>query len=182
MDDLLLVKIGVALGLALPFALVFALIYRRWSAVAAWNGSPEGKRYNEALGGWLLGKARLERAEPVDQPPVYRVDYRRIGRSRVFIREERRAMRLQIRLLPVGGGEVLTEDVVTIPAEELGELAPGRIYSALYDPRDPRRFYVDTLRRDQILLDGATLRTRAAEENHRAALAFSASPAPPPRG
>jgi hypothetical protein len=161
--------------------LLIGLLIVRGAAISAWERSPAGMLHQEAMGSWLLAKARLDAATPVAAPSVVRVGYigRMVGRRsrRVFVREERRPMHLRLHLLPIGGAEVITEGVVTVPAVELGDLRTGLFFSVLYDPRDPRRFYVDTMRRDAILMDAVTMRTQAAEENHRAALAFS-----PPAG
>ncbi|MBZ5708582.1 hypothetical protein [Nannocystis pusilla] len=153
-------------------------IIRQQAAIQAWNRSPAGKRHQEALESWLLCKARVERAEPTGEPPVIRVaiESRRVGGGgikHVHVSEERRPMHVQVRLLPIGGGEVVAEAVLPIITAEIGDLTPGRIFSVLYDPRDPQRFWIDSTRRDETLIDAVTMRTRAAEENLRAAQAFS---------
>lgn len=168
---------GMVVLLGLLTLVPFYLLFTHLAAASTWEKSAAGRLHAEALGSWLLAKARIEGASPVDQPPIVRSGY--VGRlvggrsRRVFVQEERRAVHLAVQILPIGGGEVRSEGVVTIPTAELGELAPGRIFTVLYDPRDPRRFYVDTMHRDRILLDAATMRTREAEENLRAQLAFS---------
>lgn len=159
-------------------ALLFSSIMRQRNAIDAWSRTPAGKRHKEAMESWLLCKARVERAEPTGEPPVMQAEtvFRRgnDGRLRnVYVHQERRPMRVQVRLLPIGGGEVVTEDVIPIITAEIGDLTPGRIFSVLYDPGDPQRFWIDTTRRDETLIDAVTMRTRAAEENLRAAQAFS---------
>ncbi|MDC0668439.1 hypothetical protein [Nannocystis radixulma] len=163
---------------AVPCWYFLRLNSQRQAAIDAWDRSPAGKRHREALASWLLCKARVERAEPTGEPPVIRAasESRRMGSGRVrhiYVTEERRPMRLQVRLLPIGGGEVVAEEVIPIVTAEIGDLTPGRIFSVLYDPRDPQRFWIDTTRRDGMLIDAVTMRTRAAEENLRAAQAFS---------
>ncbi|WAS97292.1 hypothetical protein [Nannocystis punicea] len=164
---------------AVPIWLILRLVSERQAKIDAWDRSPAGVLHREALESWLLCKARVEKAEPSGEPPVIRAGYegKRMssGRTmRIFVTEERRPMRLQVRLLPIGGGEVATEAVIPVITAELADLTPGRIFSVLYDPRDPRRFWIDTTRRDGNLIDAVTMRTRAAEENLRAEQAFSA--------
>ncbi|MDC0718992.1 hypothetical protein [Nannocystis bainbridge] len=154
------------------------LHYQRTTAIDAWDRSPAGKLHREALASWLLCKARVEEAVPTGEPPVIRAatESKRMTSGRlihVYVREERRPMRIRARLLPIGGGEVEAEAFVPIITEELAELTPGKILSVLYDPKDPSRFWIDTARRDETLIDAVTMRTRAAEENLRAAQAFS---------
>ena len=167
---------------ALGILTVVVFFVMRQRAVAAWNRSGPGVLHAEAMGSWLLAKARLESASVLPEAPVVRAFYEgRLvgGRSRsVFVREERRAVRMSVQILPIGGGETRSEGTITVPSAELAQLVPGTIFSVLYDPRDPRRFYVDTMHRDRILMDAATLRTRQAEENHRAQLAFSPTAGP----
>ena len=163
---------------AVPIWYILRLSGQRQAAINTWDRSPAGMRHREALESWLLCKARIEQAEPTGEPPVIRAANegrrRPSGGSRwVHVQEERRPMRLQARLLPIGGGEVVAEAVIPIITAELGDLTPGRILSVLYDPRDPRRFWIDTTRRDETLIDAVTMRTRAAEDNIRAAQAFS---------
>lgn len=167
------------LWVAVPIVIVVRVRSQRRAEIDAWERTPAGKRHREALESWLLCKARVEQAEPTGEPPVLRPAHeyrRRVGAGRVaqkFVREERIPMRLQVRLLPLAGGEVRTEAVIPILAAEVGDLQVGKIFSVLHDPNDPRRFWVDTTRRDGVLIDAITMRTRAAEENHRAAQAFS---------
>jgi len=164
-------------SMSLAALLPIYVLIARARAVGAWQRSAPGMLHAEALGSWLLAKARIESAAPTPEPAVFRIAYegRMVGRRshRVFIKEERCPVRMAVQILPIGGGEVRTEGVVTIPAAELDQLAPGTIFSVLYDPRDPRRFYVDTMHRDRILIDAVTMRTRQTEENYRAQLAFS---------
>ncbi|WP_434420103.1 hypothetical protein [Nannocystis pusilla] len=151
---------------------------QRRAVIDAWERSPAGTRHREAMESWLLCKARVEQAEPTGEPPVVRPSMvgQRMASGRIvrkFVTEELRPMRLQLRLLPIGGGEVVAEAIIPVLTAELADLTPGRIFSVLYDPRDPRRFWIDTTRRDETLIDAVTMRTRAAEDNHRAAQAFS---------
>ncbi|MCY0987139.1 hypothetical protein OV203_08390 [Nannocystis sp. ILAH1] len=166
------------LMIAATIGFFYRLNMQRQAGIDAWEQSPAGTRHREALESWLLCKARVEQAEPTGEPPVFRAAFvgHRMASGRTarrYVREERRPMRLQVRLLPIGGGEVVAEAVIPIVTDELGDLTPGRIFSVLYDPRDPRRFWIDTTRRDETLIDAVTMRTRAAEDNHRAAQAFS---------
>jgi len=169
-DPLALLKFIANLLWVLPLVVLFAWLQKGRAKTAAWEQSPAGQRHAEAMASFLSCKARVERAEPTGEGMVTRVVPRR---KRMAVREERLPMRLQVRLLPIGGDEVVTEGVVPIIHTEVAELTPGKIFTALYDPRDPTRFFVDTLRRDESLIDAVTMRTRAAEDNHRAAQAFS---------
>ncbi|WP_050432673.1 hypothetical protein [Chondromyces crocatus] len=164
------------------FVFLFWLFMKRHQAVATWENSPDGMLYREALGSYLLAKARLEHAALVPSPPSIRASYHgvMVGRriQRRFTQEPRQQVQMRVQMILVGGHHLTSEGTVTVPVAELGDLVPGHLFSVLYDPRDPRRFYIDTLRRQHIVLDGVIHRTRMAEEQLRTAQAFH-QPAPP---
>ncbi|CAN5754404.1 hypothetical protein BH09MYX1_BH09MYX1_20520 [soil metagenome] len=150
---------------------VVVMIQRRL-AVSRWEGSPEGARQRLALRSWILGKAEVVDVARGTEPAVVEAaffSHLRGGRARRAFEERRReSVRLSLRIVTIAGDTVASEATVSIPANELTLLDVGKLITVLYDPKDPRRFHVDTLRRDAILLDGPTMRTRAAEEEQRA--------------
>ncbi|AKT40787.1 hypothetical protein [Chondromyces crocatus] len=169
-------------GIVLLIAYGIRFFQKRQQVITTWERSPDGLLYREAHGSWLLAKARLEHAAPLPVPPVVRAwEYKeRSGRyvQHRYTEMPCQQVQMRVQMLLVGGQQLTSEGVVTVPVAELGDLVPGHIFSVLYDPNDPRRFYIDTLRRQNIMMDGPIHRTRVAEEQLRAAQAFH-QPAPP---
>jgi hypothetical protein len=192
------IALFVVIGLAL-WGLLFLLVAREWDAVTcflwaawspcgplllwyatrsyeriseqrAWGASEEGKRLERALASWWVAKARVEAVRTLGEATLTRTYPTSNGAGRRAYRSEARAfVELAVRLLPLGGGEVVAHERLTVPAAELGALKVGAIVTVLYDPRDPQRFCIDSVRRDGTTIDGAALRTKAAEETASAA-------------
>ncbi len=169
--NLLLVFGSLLLGL-LTLAPFVWLMTRVTGRNLRWNSSADAQEMSYLEQQGLVATARVRSIEPWATEPVVEVRHLWAGprahatRTQTF---ERVGARLVLELLPVGAAQpIVVERTQTVRRAEIPQIVPGAFVQVLYDPRQPARFYLDTVERAQ-MITAATLRTQQAVQQMAAA-------------